>query len=210
MISIPPLMKPRDESAPRWFHIAVALSMLLSAVTALVAALNTSRTMTALVEQNARMVRATATPLLEFGHGNLDDKGLTALSFTLTNQGHGLARVVWFELRVDGKARPGMDAVIRALDPTADPKLSYASAAVAPRVFAGGAEQRFFHWEQPPAKDTAAREAWQRLDKARFKRIEVEACYCSVFEECWTSRLVGDLPKPVAECRPEGHTTLNG
>ena len=50
------LAKPKDGPAPRWFHIAVAASMVLSAVSALIATIHTRETMTALVEQNAKNI----------------------------------------------------------------------------------------------------------------------------------------------------------
>jgi hypothetical protein len=209
MFNLPPLPKPRSENAPRWFHVAVAISMVLSAVSALVAALNTSRTMNALVEQNARMVRASATPLLEFGHGNLDEQGKQALSFNLRNVGHGPARIVWFELRLDGKPQPDMATAIRALQPGLAKEPLLNTGPVAPRMFASGADQRFFYWPRPDKAEPGLIQAWDTLNQARFKRLEVEACYCSVFEECWTSKLVGDVPQPVAACKPVS-TSLSG
>jgi hypothetical protein len=209
MIPLPPIMKPRNENAPRWFHIAVALSMVLSAVSAVVAALNTRSTMTALVEQNARLVRANATPLLEFGHGNQDEQRQPALSFNLRNVGHGPARIVWFELRLDGKPVPNMNDAIVRLQPEAAKELAISSGPVAPRMFASEADQRFFYWRKPEPRLAAQLKAWEELNQARFGRIEVEACYCSAFEECWTTHGVGDVPQPVAACKPVS-TSLSG
>jgi hypothetical protein len=49
-IEIPKFIKPPgDAPAPRWFHVA---------------ALRSSAAMTSLVEQNARLVRASSTPIL--------------------------------------------------------------------------------------------------------------------------------------------------
>jgi hypothetical protein len=210
MNEIQHLAKPKDGPAPRWFHVAVAASMIISAVSALIATLHTGRTMSALVEQNARLVRANSTPILEFGHGNLKDDGSSTLDFTVRNVGTGVARIAWFEFRLDGKPMQDMSATIQALHPNIKPMPSFNSGPVARRVFAAGAEQRFFGWAKPAPDSKEFLAAWTALDKARFKRIEVEACYCSVFNDCWTSKLNGEVPTPAPLCSTEKRLSLQG
>jgi hypothetical protein len=208
------MVKPKDAPAPRWFHIAVAASMVISAISALVATLHTGKTMTALVEQNAKLVRAGSTPVLQFGHGNQRDDGTRSLEFGVANVGSGMARVVWFELRVDGKAMSDMSATVLALVPGLVLRetipLNIVTSSLANRTFAPGAQQRVFGWDRPADKETELLKAWEVLNTARFKRITVEACYCSVFQECWTSNLSGDVPKPLPECSAAGHVSLQG
>ena len=150
MNEIQHLVKPKDGPAPRWFHIAVALSMIISAISALVATLHTGQTMTALVEQNAKLVRAGSTPILEFGHGNVLDDGSSA---------------------------------------------TFHSAPIASRSLAAGSDARILLWKKPNEDTPDLLRAWSALDEARFQTVAVEACFCSVFEECWTSSLNGDVPK---------------
>ncbi len=204
------LAKPKDGPAPRWFHVATAASMVISALAALIGTLHTSRTMEALVEQNARLVRANSTPILEFGHGNARDDGSSVLEFNVRNVGTGAARVVWFELRVDGQVMPDMQAALRAVSPGLQSPMRFMSGPVAPRVFASGAEQRIFGWPKPAEAETAAAAAWRAMDSARFKRIKVEACYCSLFDECWKSQLDGGLPTPAPSCPAEKRQSLWG
>ena len=210
MIEVTQIAKPKDGPAPRWFHVAVAASMVISAVSALVATLHTGRTMTALVEQNARLVRAGSTPVLEFGHGNMLGDGTRGLDFEFRNVGSGMARVVWFELSVDGKVVPNMNAAISAVAPELKESPGFSSGPVARRVFAPGSEQTFFKWRQPDASVPLQQQAWRALDQARFKRITVQACYCSVFQECWISKFDGELPTPVAQCTVQGRVSLQG
>jgi hypothetical protein len=214
------LAKPKDGPAPRWFHIAVAASMVISAISALVATLHTGRTMTALVEQNAKLVRAGSTPVLEFGHGNREEDGSSAVTFNVGNAGSGLARVVWFELKLDGKPMPHMGAVLQAL------KQQDASMAVAPaltaqsvslvtasiegRMLAPRSDVRMFTWAKPVADNELQVKLWNLLDKARFTRITAQACFCSVFQECWLSDLKGEFPKPSATCEQEKRVSLQG
>lgn len=204
------LAKPKDGPAPRWFHIAVALSMIISAVSALMATLHTGRTMTALVEQNAKLVRAGSTPILEFAHGNVLGDGTPALEFNVRNVGTGVARIVWFELRLDGKPMPNMHKAIRALDPNITSSLMFTSSPVAQRSLAAGGEARILRWDKPGADTPDLLRAWRKLDEARFRTLVVEVCFCSVFEECWTSSLSGDVPKKVQACVAEGRTSISG
>lgn len=210
MLETSHLAKPKDGPAPRWFHIAVAASMVISAIAALIGTLHTGRTMSALVEQNAKLVRAGSTPVLEFGHGNALEDGTSALEFTVRNVGTGLARVVWFELRVDGKPMPDMSTVINALGPKSTESIAFNSSPIANRTLAIASETRILGWRKPPADKVEASEAWSRLNRARFNRIGVEACFCSVFGECWTSTLNGDVPKPISACSAEGRVSLAG
>lgn len=40
---------------------------------------------------------------------------------------------------------------------------------------------------------------------APMKDVDIEACYCSIFDECWTVRLSDRRkPKPVESCGPDG------
>ncbi|MGL4233026.1 MAG: hypothetical protein ACRDAM_19795 [Casimicrobium sp.] len=211
MIEFPKFNKSDDKPAPRWFHIAVALAMLLGAAASLVGSLRTSSTMKALVEENSRLVRANSTPLLTFGHGNASDKGEKQIEFEVANVGTGPARIVWFELRLDGKPMENMTKAVGALSAQRldGVTLTFTSAPIAPRILAANNNARIFAWKLPDEKDPY-RASWDALDKARFKRIEVEACFCSVFEQCWQSKMNADVPKPVDRCDPNGRTTLWG
>ena len=40
---------------------------------------------------------------------------------------------------------------------------------------------------------------WAELDTARFD-VEVEICYCSVFDDCWRTRYPDAVRTPVARC----------
>jgi hypothetical protein len=211
MNEITQLAKPKDGPAPRWFHIAVAASMVISAVSALIATLHSSQTMNALVEQNARLVRASSTPVLEFGHGNQRDDGTPSLEFNVRNAGSGMARVVWFELTLDGKPMADMSATVHTLVPQGNWPLTFASGPIAGRVLSPGAEQRIFGWPRPAGTDAVGLKAWEELNLARRTgRMQVEACFCSVFQECWVSKLKGDVPRLSPACVAEKRVSLQG
>ena len=182
--------------------------MIISAVSALIATLHTGRTMTALVQQNERLVRANSTPILEFGHANSRDDGSPSIEFVLRNVGTGPARIAWFQLTVDGKPTSHMSAVIDLLHPDLADRPSVLVAPVGKHIFAAGTRHSFFRWTKPPPGSGDLVSAWTRLDQARFSRIAVEACYCSIFEECWTSKLNGEAPTLSPACPQEKRVSL--
>lgn len=209
MIDFPKFTKADDKPAPRWFHVAVAVAMLLGALASLVGTLRTSATMRELVEQNARLVRANSTPLLMFGHGNLGENGTPRLTFSVTNAGTGPARVAWFELRVDGKPAKDMVEAVRSVAETVPGELRFNSSRIAPQILLPRDTVKIFAWDRPAETDPQL-DAWKKVERARFKAIEVEACFCSVFEQCWQSKLNADVPVTVEKCDPAGRTSLRG
>jgi len=42
---------------------------------------------------------------------------------------------------------------------------------------------------------------WSKLDAERFK-LTIDACYCSVFDDCWRSNLRTTKPTHVEQCSP--------
>lgn len=208
MIDIHNISKPKDGPAPRWFHVAVAVSMVLSAVAALIGSIHTSRSMTALVEQNARLVRASSTPVLEFGNRNIGDDNSSTITLSVRNVGSGLARIHWLELLVDDKPVPNIESLIRSAangDP-GHPK--YLTGSVAPRLLGAQVEQPFVIWNQPRVGESKELEAWHALDRARASRITFRTCYCSIFDECWLSTLKGSVPAPIADCSRPGSASF--
>lgn len=194
--------KPPADAAPRWFHIAVAVSMILSAGSALVGSLRNSATMDEMLKQNTRLVQASATPVIEFTSGNYDEKtGKPVLSFSMTNGGSGMARVVWFELLLDGVATKGFSDAADKINTSgpAVPMRDFMTSTPAPRLLPAGKEMNILAWPLPDKGP--ARAHWGDVDKARQKgRITARACYCSVLDACWVSNMDGDLPKSVASC----------
>ncbi|MCV2358944.1 MULTISPECIES: hypothetical protein [Roseateles] len=210
MIEATKLIKPQADPAPKWFHIAVAASMVLSTASAVYSSMRTSAAMQALVKENSRLVLASSTPLLQFMSSNFDG-GQPALSFSVTNDGNGPARIVWFEMKSEGKLVKSLRAQVRESSPeTAKLSVEIMTSTIAPRLISPGSTIKLFSWSQPAAKDAEALQLWRQFDRQGRGKITVEACYCSVLDACWISDLEGSIPKPVASCEPEGRTTLNG
>ena len=201
MLELPKIVKPQTDPAPKWFHVAVAASMILSTLSAVYGSLRTSATMEALVKENTRLVMASSTPLLEFGHGNIDDvTKKPGLQFSVTNVGNGPARIVWFKLKADGQAVENLSQLTRNLNPTYALPMDIETSTIAPRLISAGKSTTLFYWALPKPEEKEAVAAWSALDKYRQNKLQAEACYCSVLDACWTSNLGGDIPKPVKTC----------
>ncbi|MGM9515032.1 hypothetical protein ACS5PK_12325 [Roseateles sp. DB2] len=216
MIEIPKPSKPAGEDkAPRWFHVAVALSMLLSAGAALVSALKTSATMQALVEQNARLVKAGSTPILQYYAANINASDKSELQLAVENVGTGPARVVWLEMRYDGKplksshALPAEVARTQQLSVPKDAHVYTRSGSIAGDVLTAGRRQMLFSWRGEDVQDKQVEALYKAVDRERSK-LSVAGCYCSVFDECWETNFGPDLPKPVQRCERKGHVSVNG
>ena len=137
------------------------------------------------------------------GNSSLDpatSKRIRSLSFSVDNLGVGPARVRTMEVLVDGKAVPHSSALmLRAagLDEDAPlPRESVYTTQVSGRVLRAGESITYLRWDHLDS----AEPAWSALDKARFGRVVVRACFCSVFDECWINRSDATDAEPVEAC----------
>jgi len=196
-------------SSQRWFDIAIAVAVVLVSLGSLYVSLHTGKTMEKLVEQNSRLVRANSVPLLQFDNGDVDDKGEAELYLSVRNAGTGPARIVWFELLQDGKpARNYQDLL-----PPADAKLARVDAGIitggiAPSMMPAGENRKLLSWPRPKEGNELL-SAWDHLNAVR-QGLKVEACYCSLFDECWLTNAAADVPQPVATCEIGNRTTFQG
>lgn len=193
----------------RWFDMAIAIAIVLVSLGSLYVSLHTGSTMERLVEQNSRLVRANSVPLLQFDTGNATAEGSPEISFGVTNVGTGPARIIWFEIRQeDGSlVRHYSDLLSKGK------KLSRRGAAIltspiAPSMMPAGEQRKLLSWPRPNAGSPALSE-WDRLNRTRFG-LRVEACYCSLFDECWLTKAAADVPRRIASCELGNRTSFRG
>lgn len=184
----------------RWFDIAMAVAILLVSAGSLYVALHTGHTMDALVHENERLVRAQSTPILQYDAGNVADDGAAAQVFKVRNVGTGPARVHWFELKHGARTYSSVADFVLA---SGRSPITFIESSISETVLAQGDQRNLIVWRYPA--DAEGRSRWKQIDKARSE-TKVRACYCSVFDECWLSNLVADLPKPVPSCERPGKT----
>lgn len=205
---------PHAHKGPRWFDVLITLTLVIISMGSLYVSIHTGETMEKLVKQNERLVRASSTPLLQFNHGNakFDEATKTnrsALTFSVANVGAGPARIVWFEARYKDKSLPTFGALGDIVKPQGALTMTMLSTPIASTLMTAGEERDIFVWNKPPDIDLIGVETWKRVDAARWE-LEVEVCYCSLFDECWTTYAKADVPKPVARCDATGRTSLSG
>lgn len=189
-----------------WFDRALALGVIILSAASLYVALHTGAAMDKLAEENGRLVRANATPLLQFSTGNVNDLGERQISFTVGNAGTGAARVIWFEIALDGRRAGNINALIDYFPRAAE--LDYiATNPVANTYLPAGEKRMIVAWKRASAPESTAK--WAALDRDRA-RLVTTACYCSILGECWTSHLRADVPKPVPACDTRGRLNFSG
>jgi hypothetical protein len=205
------------EKSKHWLDRVLPLAVIAVSLGSLFVSLHTGRTMEGMVEQNERMVRATSTPILTYDHGNSGPNREPQLNFSIANNGTGPARVVWVEMSYKNKKYPHFFALLQDLQPNLTLKQleqenffgqnALTTDQVAPGIMAAKDDAHLLSWTYP--KTPMSSKAWEVLDRNRWG-IKMEACYCSIFDECWQSTMTGDKPTKVAICKPEGRVNLQG
>jgi len=83
------------------------------------------------------------------------------------------------------------------------------TSSIAPSMMPAGERRKLLSWPLPPEGDAFARSMWKHVDTVR-QGLTVEACYCSLFDECWRTKAQADIPKPVATCEIGKHFSYQG
>ena len=146
--------------------------------------------------------RASVLPLVELNwstiRSNRDDSGgsgvVKQIRFNVDNVGIGPAKVVDFRVTVDGRTFKTWGDAMRALLGR-DELISYGSSTIMGRTIPAGRSIDMFRLTGSElASDISA----------NVDRLNFEACFCSVFNECWTaSNQNFDINREVAGCKPD-------
>jgi hypothetical protein len=174
---------------------AIALAALFISLCSLGLAMHHAHSMRQLVEANSR-------PFLQFITSNGEERGkgdyARVLTVTVSNPGAGAARVEDFAILVDGRRVTAWPEALALLDPRATPgalgDMTYAD--VAPSYLKAGSEVLVLRW--PRTEANAA--LWDALVDQGRRRVEFEACYCSIFDDCWREKSRVFRPTPVRSC----------
>ena len=179
----------------RLVELAVAASVVVISIASLGVALYQGRVM-------ERTLAANVWPSMQFELSNFDqDSQQWRLVLSFSNQGVGPAQMRDLVLRLDGETLSGgvggflasccAPEEVAAADRERwvgglfrQGRLRALQSTVSPRVFAPGQSVEFVTLYRPDETDPVARALWEAADEAR-RRLEVEICYCSVFEDCW-------------------------
>ena len=124
--------------------------------------------------------RAAVMPILELGRSynvSASDPGKNRFALLAQNVGIGPARVLDFKVSVDGQAQLTWDAAMRALT-AADERVSHSMSVINGRTIPPDKTVRIFELKDMDYLEQVVRDTG---------RLKFEACYCSIFDECWTT-----------------------
>lgn len=138
--------------------------------------------------------RAAVVPILELGRSyNYSDADASRnrLSFIAQNVGIGPARVIDFRVTIDGESYPTWDAAVRILA-SVDDRIAYSLSTINGRTIPPERTIEMFSLSDLEHLEAILEE---------FERLDFEACFCSVFDECWTTRMTTfGASEPVEAC----------
>ncbi len=192
-----------DNSKSRWANLAspkrlAALSAVIIGACALVVAFYEVRIMRS--DQ-----RASELPLLELYGTRIwsdwDDSGPSGtamrLKFSAENVGTGPAKVVDFRVTVDGSTFKTWGDAMRALLGRDEP-ISYGNSTIMGRTIRAGRSIDMFSLTNTELAGEI---------NAIMDRLDFEACFCSVFNECWTTTHQDIYTtSEVAGCQPDANS----
>ncbi|MDX2209026.1 MAG: hypothetical protein SFV20_01560 [Sphingopyxis sp.] len=180
-----------------WIDKVVAFAALITSVVSIIVAVRHGDTMEKLVE-------AQSWPYVGLNSSNLVDNQRN-ISLTLESAGSGPARVRSLAIRYQGKPVTDWPSLIRACcasSATADiPALLRETDGA---VVTGGPVgsvllpgDKAIILSMPLTAANAA--LWKRLDQRRG-RLQLQGCYCSVFDECYVTDFRRAGPRHVDKC----------
>jgi hypothetical protein len=182
-----------------WIDMTVALAAVFISVVSLAVAILHGRTMERMAEENARLVAANSWPFLQYAAGWATANGVTRLSIKVFNSGVGPAKIESAELVWKGVAYRSDREFLEAccgFDPASG--TPFDSDGFLGYVLRAGIEVRFLEFSK-----TANPAVFAALQQVVLSRdLQLNVCYCSIFDECWQSDLVrlSLKPKQVEAC----------
>jgi hypothetical protein len=194
----PPETVERTKPNHHWFDLTISICALITSALSMYVAYNND-------ESLERLVHANSWPFLQMDDGNGDDQGNSVLYFSVTNEGTGPARVHSLSISYDGQPLPmnrdfGTALFQHAGIDTHGHTVITRSNSVSRRFL--GPRQNVIAWAWSRTADNAA--IWYALDEARQQgHITMQACYCSVFDECWIAQTNRFPPQPTRACRTD-------
>ncbi|HEY4071417.1 MAG TPA: hypothetical protein VGM04_07670 [Sphingomicrobium sp.] len=144
-------------------------------------------------DASRKMQRTETWPYVSYGTDNSSPEVKDEISFSLSNDGVGPARLEEMEFLYGGRPMSNPIEFIRDCC-TADKTLVFTTDRV-DGVLRPGENRKFIRL----AKSDENVATWERLNKERWK-VVVRTCYCSIFDDCWVFDSSKTRPDPVKAC----------
>jgi len=164
-----------------------------------------------------RTLEASVLPVIQYGSGNYNlEREEWQITVSFRNTGLGPAEMRSFRLFWDGEEITDTSAFLARCcvpdDIPADQRAAYVRNAfvngeisflfdsIEGRFFAPQEEVGYVVSARPDAETQPhGRALWDALDSVRHD-LEVEICYCSVFDDCWQARFPDQSRERVRQC----------
>ena len=176
-----------------WIDMTVAVAAIFISVVSLAVAILHGRTLERMAEENARLVASNSWPFMQYAASTETKDGVTKVRMRIFNSGIGPAKVESAELKWKGVAYRGDREFLEAccgFDPASG--TPFDSSVFAGFVLPASGETRFLEFSKPA--DPAVFAALQQAVVSRDLQLNV--CYCSIFDECWQGDLTTLSLKP--------------
>ena len=166
-----------------------------SAVFAVLVSLTTLALLVAQTRLMQTQARASVWPHVSIGFSS----NQTGFAWVVSNNGVGPAVTHAVQVHVDGKALPDWPSVLSALQINAKVGISQLSGTV---LTPAENSRDLYEIMRMQAGESAT-----AMTAAAMTRVEIELCYCSIYEDCWLSGLVrgkeskreiSQCPEPIA------------
>ena len=175
-----------------WYDMAIPIAALFVSFVSIFIAWHHGQVMKELVHQNEKLVEANSLPYLQINGGNADH----GVTFYVTNEGVGPAKVMTAEVLVDGGAVTNLHELINGCCRKGNYSGLVTSSLNGRMIRAG---DTVTYIDLPVSAATF--EQAVALDKARqANRIVTRLCYCSVFDDCWMATSTDPTPDSVKQC----------
>jgi hypothetical protein len=149
-------------------------------------------------DASRKMQESGTWPYVSYGTSNSSPEGKDEISFSLSNDGVGPARLKEMEFLYKGKPmRNPVDFVRNCCAATAlavSKNFTYTTDDI-DGVLRAGEQRRFVRF----AKTDANAPLWNQLNDERWK-VVIRSCYCSIFDECWVLDSRKEDPDQVKAC----------
>jgi hypothetical protein len=149
-------------------------------------------------DASRKMQESGTWPYISYGTSNSSPEGKDEISFNLSNDGVGPARLKEMEFLYKGKPMRNPVDFLRACCAAAaravSKNLTYTSGDIN-GVLRPGEQRRFIGF----SKTDANAPLWNQLNDERWK-VVIRSCYCSIFGECWVLDSQKEDPDEVKAC----------
>ena len=181
-----------------WLDKILPFSALAISVISIGVAVHHGEIMNEMAKANERAAAASVWPSLIIDGGEANDQ---ALYLNIVNSGIGPARIENFQIFFKNKPIPDLNTLIKecCFDelPKGEYSLNYTFSTVAPNIMGPKDVTKVFKWASTPETNAA----WQKFGRlGQNGALQLRACYCSVFDQCWETNFETSRPKAVAAC----------